>query len=205
MSDARRRRGLSLTLALFAAVSVAGPAVAQEPSPVASPLPPVGEVAPPPTTSVAALELESTIPTSVAGLTLETVSFSGDDIARSAGSDDPVSELEAIAAGAGVSMDELLLASGTADDGDRFVGILAARLGGVSAAEFASALTLLLLETSDGTPFVTVTVGDEEVTQVGPGTGLTGDALVYVVERGDTAWYIVTDLELLPDALAAIP
>jgi hypothetical protein len=205
VSAAPRRWGPTLALTLLAAVSLAAPVQAQEPSPAVSSEPSGSDAAPPPTTSAAALELEAAIPTTVAGLTLETVSFSGDDIVGSAGSDDPISELEVIAADAGVTIGELLLASGTADDGEDFLGILAARLGGVPAADFASALTPLLLETNDGTPFVTFTLGNDEVTQVGPGTGLTGDAFVYVVERGDTAWYIVAAVTMLPDALAALP
>ena len=186
------------------AILLAAPVVGQEPTSRPDGVS-VSDEAPPLTTSAAALELQAAIPTSVAGLELETVSFSGEDIVSQADDGVPVAELEAIAAGAGVGIDDLLLASGTADDGDRVIGILAARLGGVPAAEFTGALTPLLLETNEGTPFVTVTVGDDEVTQVGPGTGLTGDALVYVVERGDTAWYVVTDLELLPETLDAIP
>jgi hypothetical protein len=194
----------ALLLGASVAILLAAPVVAQEASPQPS-APSDSDGAPSATTSVAAIELEAAIPTNVAGLALETVSFSGEDIVSQADGDDPVAELEAIAADAGVAIGDLLLASGTADDGDRFIGILAARLGGLPASEFRGGLTPLLLETTDGTPFVTVTVGDDEVTQVGPGTGLTGDALVYLIERGDTAWYIVTELEMLSDALDAIP
>ena len=183
---------------VLVAVFVASPVVAQEASPAASEALPL-------TTSVAALALEAAIPTNVAGLELATVSFSGEDIVARAGADDPVAQLQAIATAAGVPISDLSLASGTADDGERFIGILAARLGGVPASEFAPALTPLVLETTDGTAFELVMVSDHELTQVGPGTGLTGDALVYVLERGDTAWYIVADVELLGDVLDALP
>ncbi len=163
------------------------------------------DVAPLRTTSEAALALEDAIPDVIAGLALETLSYDGVDIIEGADADDPVAELQEMAAAAGVGVDELLLASGTAQSEERFVGVLAARLGGVDAAEFAPALTPLLLETTDATPFVRLTIGDLDVTQVGPGTGLTGEALVYVAEIGDTAWYVVTDAELLEEVLETLP
>ena len=197
-------RLVATALCVSTSIALATPAAAQE----SSPKPSAGSVvpdAPPRTTSEAALELESAIPTNVAGLELTTVSFSGADVAAGADDDDPIAGLELVVADVGMTMEDLLLASGTADDGERFMGILAARLGGVPAADFAARLTPLLLETTSDTPLVELAVGDHTVTQVGPGTGLTGDALVYIVERGDTAWYIVTDEGSLEDTLAALP
>ena len=63
----------------------------------------------------------------------------------------------------------------------------------------------MLLETTDATPIVSTTVGEWTVTLVGPGAGLTDDALVHVVELGETAWYVVADGIAIEVVLAALP
>lgn len=192
-----RWRG-SLGAALIAAalvVPIAGaPAAAVDASPVATAAP-----------LTRAAALEAAIPAEIAGLAITTVAFDGDDIVADASPDDPISELVELAVARGVTISELAIASGSGGDETRFVGILGARLGQLPASEWASALTPVILELGEGVDLRVDVIAGRDVVRVGPGSGLTGERPVVVVESGDTVWYVVTDDTLLEEVIGSLP
>jgi hypothetical protein len=148
---------------------------------------------------------ETIIPTQLMGLELETLSYSGDDIVAGADEDDPIGALAALAESNGATISDLFVASGTAKEGEVFVGVLAATIAGVAAADFAAELTPLMLELGPDVVLTNEVIAGLEVTRVGPGSGLTGEAPVYVIEVGEVVWYVVAEDELLKEIIGSLP
>jgi len=185
-------------LAIAGGTIVGRPVAAQ----VASPVPGEASEATPPSLSE---QLEAAFPATLAGRPLDITSFSGDEVIAGVDADDPVLELVELTAAHGSRISDFSIASASVRDRDPFIGLLAATIDGVPAIDVIDDLTRLILETDQHVESTREIIAGLEVTRVGPGSGLTGAAVVYVLPVGDIAWYVVAepgDLEEILSALA---
>lgn len=144
-------------------------------------------------------------PERIGGNVLEITAFTGDEVIAGAEADDPVNELVDVVAAQGASMSDFAIASAAVRDRDPFIGLLAASITGVPAADVVPDLTRLILETDEDVVQSQELVAGREVTRVGPGSGLTGDDAVYVLTSDEIAWYIVADRADLEEVLSVLP
>ena len=193
----QQRRAMRTAVAVLALSILGGPVAAQDASPA-----PGASVEPDRPTAGA---FEAIIPTELAGVELERLSYSGDDLAAGADEDDPIAELTALAEANGATISDLFVASGSSSDDGVFVGVLAATISGVPAARFADELTPLILELGPDVTMTNEVIAEREVIRVGPGSGLTGEAPVFVFEQGEVVWYVVADHDLLEQVIGAMP
>ena len=192
MQHARR-----LLLATVMVASLGGVSTAQDASPSGSPLSSPDAGVPD--------GLAAAFPTQLLGEPLEVRTFSGDEVIAGAEEGDAVLALVDIAAVQGVAITDFDIASSSIRRDGLFVGLLAASFSGVPAADVVGDLTRLILELDGEVELTPEVIAGREVTRVGPGSGLTGESVVYVLTSGDVAWYIVATDDDLEQIVAALP
>ena len=150
--------------------------------------------------------LEAAFPEQLGGWHLEVTSFSGDEIIAGAAEGDEVLELIDVVAAHGATMADFAIASGAIREQDEhFIGLLAASISGVPAADVQSDLTRLILELDEEVELTPDVIAGREVTRVGSGSGLTGEAVVYVLASDQIAWFIVAEPEDLEAIVSVLP
>jgi peptidyl-prolyl cis-trans isomerase B (cyclophilin B) len=150
--------------------------------------------------------LEGYYPATIAGAALEPGSFSADQVLAGVPPDDPITGLAGLAEARGKATSDLTIASASTGQGDGFVGVLAARLDGIPAAEFEAELTPLILQAGPDVGIEALEVADRAVRRVAPGTGLAGPSPVYVLVSDEVVWYVLApEGDLLDEVIAALP
>jgi cyclophilin family peptidyl-prolyl cis-trans isomerase len=144
-------------------------------------------------------ELEARIPAAVGGLPLDPRSFSGSEVVAGSAPDDPIQGLTTVLESLGLDLDDLSLASASAGDGETFAGVIAVAIDGVAAADFEAQVSPALLGYGDGVEVTEQEVAGRQVKRIGPGTGLLGDMVAWVVTGSDVVWYVVTGSDALRD------
>ena len=144
-------------------------------------------------------------PVQLAEVRLEVTAFSGDEVIAGAHAGDAVNELIDVAAAHGVTISDFAIASAALRDRDPFIGLLAATFEGVPAADVLDDLTRLILEIDDGVELTPEIVAGRDAIRVGPGSGLTGEAVVYAIPSGEIAWFVVAEPVDLEAVVKVLP
>jgi hypothetical protein len=83
------------------------------------------------------------------------------------------------------------------------VGLLAATIAGVPAADVSDDLTRILLQLEEGAETEQATIGGREVTTVAPGGPRT--APLHILVSGDVIWFVAAEGDVLESVVAGLP